>query len=114
MSQTLKVAVIQQPCADGNGEAMALSETLLRQAAANGVQLALLPEIHNGHYFCQQARTEEFERAESIPGPTSEKLAALAKELNLVIVGSVFERRMAGVYHNTAVVLDNDGSLAGT
>lgn len=110
---SIKVAVIQQPCADAPGEAMALSERLLREAAANGAQLALLPEIHSGHYFCQQARTEEFERAESIPGPTSNKLAALAKELHMVIVGSVFERRMAGVYHNTAVVLDSDGSLAG-
>ena len=113
MTQSLKVAVIQQPCPDAQGEALALSEKLLREAAANGAKLALLPEIHNGHYFCQQARTEEFERAEAIPGPTTIALAALAKELQLVIVGSVFEKRMAGVYHNTAVVLDNDGSLAG-
>lgn len=113
MSQTIKVAVIQQPCADTTGEAMALSESCLRQAAANGAQLALLPELHNGHYFCQEADSVEFDRAEAIPGPTSEKLSALAKELQLVIVGSVFEKRMAGVYHNTAVVLDSDGSLAG-
>lgn len=113
MTQSLKVAVIQQPCPDAQGEALVLSEKLLREAAANGAKLALLPEIHNGHYFCQQARTEEFERAEAIPGPTTNALAALAKELQLVIVGSVFEKRMAGVYHNTAVVLDSDGSLAG-
>lgn len=113
MTQSLKVAVIQQPCPDAQGEAFALSKKLLREAAANGAKLALLPEIHNGHYFCQQARTEEFERAEAIPGPTTNALAALAKELQLVIVGSVFEKRMAGVYHNTAVVLDSDGSLAG-
>lgn len=112
-ANNIKVAVIQQPCPDMAGEAMALSAQLLREAAANGAQLALLPEIHAGHYFCQQAKTEEFERAESIPGPTTNALATLAKELKLVIVGSVFERRMAGVYHNTAVVLDNDGSLAG-
>lgn len=114
MSQSFKAAVIQQPCPDSNGEAMSLSESLLREAAAHGAKLVLLPEIHNGHYFCQQARTQEFERAEPIPGPTTNALAALAKELELVIVGSVFEKRMAGVYHNTAVALDSDGSLAGT
>lgn len=110
---TLKVAVIQQPCPDEAGQAFAITEAMLRDAASNGAQLCLLPELHNGHYFCQQARTEEFDRAESIPGPTTDQLSKLAKELELVIVGSVFERRMAGVYHNTAVVLDSDGSLAG-
>lgn len=111
--QAIKVAVIQQACPDTNGEAFATTEQMVTEAAANGAQLCLLPELHNGHYFCQQARAQEFDRAEPIPGPTTDKLAALAKKLNIVLVGSVFERRIAGVYHNTAVVLDSDGSLAG-
>lgn len=109
----IKVAVIQQACPDTTGEAFAITEKLLTEAAAAGAQLCLLPELHTGHYFCQQARTEEFDRAESIPGPSSDKLSALAKKLGIVLVGSLFERRMAGVYHNTAVVFDSDGSLAG-
>lgn len=109
----LKVAVIQQACPDAAGEALAITEKLLTEAAAAGAKLCLLPELHSGHYFCQQARTEEFDRAESIPGPTSNTLSALAKKLGIVLVGSIFERRMAGVYHNTAVVFDSDGSLAG-
>jgi N-carbamoylputrescine amidase len=75
--------------------------------------LLLLPELHNGPYFCQTEDTAEFDRAESVPGPTTEWLGALAAEHRMVIVGSVFERRGPGVYHNTAVVLDADGSLAG-
>lgn len=84
-----------------------------RQAAAAGAHLVVLPELHNGPYFCQTEDTAEFDRAEPVPGPTTEWLGALAAEHRMVIVGSVFERRGPGVYHNTAVVLDADGSLAG-
>jgi N-carbamoylputrescine amidase len=73
----------------------------------------LLPELHQTAYFCQREDTAAFDLAERIPGPTTERLSLLAAETGLVIVGSLFERRAAGVYHNTAVVLDADGSLAG-
>jgi N-carbamoylputrescine amidase len=88
-------------------------EPSIRAAAAAGNRLLLLPELHQGAYFCQREEAAVFDRAESVPGPTSAWLGALAAELGVVIVGSVFERRAAGLYHNTAVVLDADGRLAG-
>ncbi|WP_462320967.1 carbon-nitrogen hydrolase [Halochromatium sp.] len=87
--------------------------TACRAAAEANCRLLLLPELHNGPYFCQREDTAEFDRAEPVPGPTTQWLGALAAEHGLVIVGSVFERRAPGVYHNTAVVLDADGRLAG-
>ena len=82
-------------------------------AAARGAHLVLLQELHNHAYFCQTEDAERFDLAEPIPGPTTSDLSRLARHHGLVVVGSVFERRAAGLYHNTAVVLENDGSLAG-
>ncbi len=79
-----------------------------------GARLILLQELHTSIYFCQTENPGFFDLAEPIPGPTSERLGALAKELRIVIVGSVFEHCAAGIYHNTAIVLDSDGSLAGS
>ncbi len=110
----LKVGVVQQTCSEDRARNLALSSDGVRAVAAQGAQLVLLQELHAGVYFCQTADTQRFEQAESIPGPTTDALATLARELKIVIVGSVFERRAAGVYHNTAVVLDRDGRLAGT
>lgn len=81
--------------------------------AQKGAQLIVLPELHNQHYFCQEEISDFFDYAESIPGPSSEKFSQLAREHELVIVASLFEHRAAGLYHNTAVVFDNDGSIAG-
>jgi N-carbamoylputrescine amidase len=85
----------------------------LEKAAGAGAQLVLLQELHNSLYFCQTEDPENFDIAEAVPGPTTEHLAERARQLGLVIVASLFERRAAGLYHNTAVVLDSDGSLAG-
>ncbi len=85
----------------------------LRSAAAAGAELVLLQELHNGAYFCQHEAVAEFDRAEPIPGPTTEFLAGLAAELQLVIVASLFERRAPGLYHNTAVVLDKTSGIVG-
>lgn len=109
----MKVAVIQQANTADYAHNIATSEAQLRAAAAGGAQLALLQELHTGLYFCQTEDTAVFDQAESIPGPSSRWLGALAAELNMVIVGSLFERRAAGLYHNTSVVLDTDGHLAG-
>jgi len=109
----LKVAAIQQNCGDDKQTNLETTERLIRRAAADHHQLVVLQELHATRYFCQTEDTGLFDLAEPIPGPTTQRLAALAKELELVIVGSVFERRMNGVYHNTAVVFDADGSLAG-
>jgi hypothetical protein len=92
---------------------LAAIEEALATAAADGVKLVLLQELHNGPYFCQQQSADEFDRAESIPGPTTERLGAAARRHGLVIVASIFERRAAGLYHNTAVVIEADGSIAG-
>jgi N-carbamoylputrescine amidase len=114
----IKLALIQHraPTPD-DSDAMAALDSLIsacRAAARSGCRLALLQELHNGAYFCQQEDPNLFAMAESVPGPTTEHLGRLAKELGMVIVGSVFERRAAGLCHNTAVVLDADGRLAGT
>lgn len=109
----LRVSAIQQQCSDNKPTSMATSERLIRQAASEGSRLVVLQELHATLYFCQTEDTAVFDLAEPIPGPTSTWLAGLAKELGIVIVGSVFERRMNGVYHNTSVVFDSDGSLAG-
>jgi len=111
--KTLTVALMQMACsADRDSNERHISEQL-RAAAAQGVQLVLLQELHYSRYFCQSENTAHFDLAEPIPGPGTEQLSVLARELQLVIVASLFERRAAGLYHNTAVVLDRDGSLAG-
>ncbi|HLN31539.1 MAG TPA: carbon-nitrogen hydrolase [Gemmataceae bacterium] len=85
----------------------------IREAAKSGAQIICLQELFRSRYFCQVQEPRIFDLAEPIPGPTSDRLATLARETGTVIVGSLFERRTAGVYHNTAVVLDADGALLG-
>ncbi|HET9679660.1 MAG TPA: carbon-nitrogen hydrolase [Gammaproteobacteria bacterium] len=92
---------------------MKTSMDSIRSAASQGAKLILLQELHTGPYFCQTEDTAVFDLAEPIPGPATEQFGALAKELGVVIVASLFERRAAGLYHNTAVVLETDGSIAG-
>ena len=113
MPKSLTVALIQQAC--GSTREVNLAESIrgIREAASRGAKLILLPELHLGPYFCQVENTEYFDLAEPIPGPTTETLGQIAKELGVVIVASLFERRAPGLYHNTAVVLEQDGHLAG-
>jgi len=108
------VGLVQQTASEDRVANLAASEAGVRAAAAHGAQLVLLQELHLGVYFCQNQDTRRFDLAEAIPGPATERLGALARALNIVLVGSVFERRAAGVYHNTAVVLERDGRIAGT
>jgi N-carbamoylputrescine amidase len=113
-NKILKVALLQETdrgSVDANLDAI---EAGLREAAQAGVQLVLLQEIHNGPYFCQHESVDEFDRAETIPGPSTERIGRLAAELKLVVVSSLFERRAAGLYHNTAVVFDRSADIAGT
>jgi N-carbamoylputrescine amidase len=112
-TSTLKVALIQDRDRGSVEANLARIETRVAQAAAAGAQLMLLQELHNGAYFCQHESVDEFDRAEPIPGPSTERLGALAKAHGVVIVSSLFERRAAGLYHNTAVVFERDGSIAG-
>lgn len=112
-SKSLRVGIVQQSCTADRDHNLAVSTAGIRDAAARGAQLVLLQELHTGLYFCQHESTDLFDLAEPIPGPSTEFLGALARELDIVIVGSLFERRAPGLYHNTAVVLERDGSLAG-
>lgn len=112
-ARELKVAVIQQAKGVEREHNLAATADALREAAKQGAQLVLLQELHAAPYFCQCEDPQAFDLAEPLQGPTTEALARLAQELELVIVGSIFERRTAGLYHNTAVVLDKDGSMAG-
>ena len=106
MSHTLNVAVIQQAAWPDKARSLAESEAGIREAARQGAQLVLLQELHATHYFCQYEDPALFDLAEPLDGPTGQRLADLAKELDIVLVGSLFEKRAAGLYHNTAVVYD--------
>jgi N-carbamoylputrescine amidase len=113
MSRVLKLALVQERDHGSVESNLGVIEARVREAAAAGARLVLLQELHNGAYFCQHEDTGEFERAEPIPGPSTQRLSALARDTGVVLIGSLFERRAPGLYHNTAVVLDADGSLAG-
>lgn len=109
----LRVAAIQQAYRDTKASTLAITEQRIREAAAAGAKLICLQELHAGPYFCQHQAAELFDLAEALDGEISQRLGALADELNVVIVGSIFERRAKGVYHNTAVVFDCSAELAG-
>lgn len=112
-ARTLRAGIVQHPCTAERETNLNMSEQGIRAAAAGGAKLVLLQELHTSLYFCQHESTTLFDLAEPIPGPSTDWLGTLAKELQIVIVGSLFERRAPGLYHNTAVVLETDGSLAG-
>ncbi len=109
----LRIGIVQQACTADARHNLSVSEAGIRAAAKQGAQLVLLQELHTSLYFCQHEDTRLFDLAEPIPGPSSEFLGRLAAELKIVIVGSLFERRAPGLYHNPAVVLERDGTLAG-
>ena len=109
----MKVGLVQQANTADRTANIEKLQRHIRQAAAEGAELVVLQELHNGLYFCQTEDTNLFDQAEPIPGPSTELFGALAKELGIVLVLSLFERRAPGLYHNTAVVLERDGSIAG-
>jgi N-carbamoylputrescine amidase len=100
-------------CSVDPNENLAKTTWRIREAAGRGAQIICLEELFRSQYFCREESATWFDLAESIPGPSTDALCRLAAELKVVIVGSLFERRTAGVYHNTAVVIDADGSLLG-
>jgi N-carbamoylputrescine amidase len=110
---TLKTALIQQSCSDDKSANREKTSGMVRRAAASGAALIVLQELHAGPYFCQVEDPSLFDLAEPIPGESSRFFAALARELGVVIVTSLFERRAPGLYHNTAVVFEKDGETAG-
>lgn len=109
----MKIGIIQQhntPDVVNNKKRLAAA---IRSVAGNGAQLVVLQELHNSLYFCQEERVDLFDLAEPIPGPSTAFYGDLSRELGVVIVTSLFERRAAGLYHNTAVVMERDGTIAG-
>ena len=113
MKSTLIVSAIQQTCNEDRQTNLAFSILKIREAAEANADLVVLPELHLGPYFCQNEDPSHFDLAQPIPGPTTDILSTLAKELKIVIVSTIFEKRAPGLYHNTAVVFDKDGSIAG-
>ncbi|MDW7643711.1 MAG: carbon-nitrogen hydrolase [Desulfuromonadales bacterium] len=111
--KNLTVGLVQQSCSADREANVRASMEGIRRAAGKGAQLVVLQELHTGPYFCQSEDTACFDQAETIPGPSTEEFGALAKELGIVLVTSLFEKRAPGLYHNTAVVLEKDGSIAG-
>lgn len=111
--KTLKVALLQETHRGSRDANLDAIEAGLREAAAAGAELVLLQELHNGPYFCQHESVGEFDHAETIPGPGTERIGKLAEELKLVVVASLFEKRATGLYHNTAVVFDRSAKIAG-
>jgi N-carbamoylputrescine amidase len=111
--KNIRTALIQQSNGADISANIQKLEHNIRQAAQEGAQLVVLQELHNSRYFCQTEDTAVFDLAESIPGPSTDRFGSLAKELGLVIVTSLFEKRAPGLYHNTAVVFEKDGSIAG-
>jgi N-carbamoylputrescine amidase len=110
---TITVGLVQQSCDEERDINLAKSIESIRTASSMGAGLVVLQELHAGLYFCQSENPDFFDQAETIPGPSTEIFSNVAKEFNVVIVTSLFERRAAGLYHNTAVVFDKDGSIAG-
>ena len=109
----MKVGLIQQKNTADRAANIEKLKVNIRKAAREGAELVVLQELHNGLYFCQTEDTSMFDLAETIPGPSTEIFGALAKELGIVLVLSLFEKRAPGLYHNTAVVLEKDGTIAG-
>ncbi len=112
-SKTTSVAAIQLSCGDDVQANLAKTVAQIEAAAQSGAQLICLQELFASTYFCQSEDHDKFELAETIPGPTTNALSEVAKRLGVVIVGGVFERRAAGVFHNSAVMIESDGSILG-
>ena len=109
----LKVGLIQQANTAARSDNKRRLREAIRRVASEGAELVVLQELHNGLYFCQREDVDTFDEAESIPGESTREFGELARELGIVLVLSLFERRAAGLYHNTSVVLERDGSIAG-
>jgi N-carbamoylputrescine amidase len=113
MKSTLTVSAVQQPCDEDRQTNLDFSIAKIHEAAAANADLVVLPELHLGPYFCQNEDYHNYTLAQPIPGPTTAILSDVARELGIVIVSTIFEKRAPGLYHNTAVVFDKDGSIAG-
>ena len=114
VKERVKLGLIQMSTTDNPAANLAKALARIESAAKKGAQVVCLQELFRSRYFCQSEDQRNFKLAEGIPGPSTEALGAVARKKEIVIVASLFERRSAGIYHNTAVVIDADGSIAGT
>jgi len=113
LSKLVKVGTVQMSCTKEPKENLAKAIVKIREAAAKGAQIVCLQELFTSLYFCDVEDYENFKLAEAIPGPSTESLSSVAKELGVVIIASLFEKRAEGIYHNTTAVLDADGKYLG-
>ena len=113
MAENYRVGIVQMRASAEPAENLAWAEEHLEQATASGAKVVCLPELFQTQYFCQREDAALFDLAEPIPGPTSDKLAQIARRLGVVLIASLFEKRAPGLYHNTAVTIDADGTLRG-
>ena len=109
----VQVGIIQMSCVAEKAQNLEKAQIKIRAAAAQGAQIICLQELFTSLYFCDEEHYDNFSLAEAIPGPSTEVLGQLAKELKVVIIASLFEKRAAGLYHNTVAILDADGSYLG-
>ena len=110
-NSTFRVGLVQMSCGPDPDANLEKAAERVREAARQGAEVVCLPELFRAQYFCQREDIALFDLAEPIPGPTTDRLGAVAREEKVVVVASLFERRAAGVYHNTAVVVNDDGAL---
>ena len=108
-----RTGLVQMSCSTDSKENLSKAEYKIEEAARNGAQVICLQELFRSQYFCRDEKAELFDLAETIPGPSTEALGKLAKDLNVVIVASLFEKRAQGLYHNTAAILGTDGEIMG-
>jgi len=113
MEQKIKIGLVQMSCTSDKQANLQKAITKVRETAAKGAQIICLQELFTSLYFCDVESYDNFALAESVPGPSSDELSVLAKELNVVIIASLFEKRTQGIYHNTTAVLDADGTYLG-
>src|SRR5437764_7680932 len=113
MAETTKIALIQMRCGPEPEKNFSRAIAFIGEAAKKGARIVCLPELFRSQYFCQNEDIKNFTLAELIPGPSTEALSKVARQKKIVIVASIFEKRTAGIYHNTAVVIDANGKIAG-
>src|SRR5438309_9959572 len=112
-SEKTQVALVQMRCGANPEQNLTRAIEFIREAAKGGAKIVCLPELFRSQYFCQSEDHDNFKLAEEVPGPSTDKFTELARELDIVIVASLFEKRSAGVYHNTAAIIDADGKFLG-
>jgi N-carbamoylputrescine amidase len=113
MPEKFNVGLVQMACSEDSRENLAKAQAKIREAAGRGAQIVCLQELFRSQYFCREENAELFNLAEPIPGESTEALGKLARELKVVVIASLFERRASGVYHNTAAILNADGAIEG-